>query len=106
MTVVGVPFYQNLGPHWTLTVLAGLSALLTPIPYIFYKWGPAIRKRSRFAANQPNEEEAKPVEIVPDPDSTGSSSLTIPIEREKNDEAREGQEPQLGGVKGEQTEQR
>ena len=49
MTVVGIPFYKNMGVHWTLTVLACLSALLAPIPYIFYKYGHVIRKKSKFA---------------------------------------------------------
>lgn len=49
MTVVGVPFYNNLGPHWPLTIMACLSVLLTPLPYLFYKWGHLIRRRSRYA---------------------------------------------------------
>jgi len=30
MVVVGIPFYKNLGVHWTLTILGGISALLVP----------------------------------------------------------------------------
>lgn len=48
MVVVGIPFYRNMGPHWTVTILACLSLLLTPMPYVFYKFGPRIRMRSRF----------------------------------------------------------
>lgn len=49
MTVVGVPFYQNLGPRYTLTILACISAAVVPIPYALWQWGPKIRERSRFA---------------------------------------------------------
>ena len=48
MTVVGVPFYKNLGPHWTLTILGGISILMTPIPYIFYKYGHKVRQKSSY----------------------------------------------------------
>jgi len=53
MTVVGVPFYKNLETHWVLTILGGISLLMTPIPYIFYKYGYIIRRRSQFAASWP-----------------------------------------------------
>ncbi|RAH84787.1 synaptic vesicle transporter [Aspergillus japonicus CBS 114.51] len=49
MTVVGVPFYQNMGVHWTLTILGIISALMVPVPYTFWKYGPVIRGWSRFA---------------------------------------------------------
>lgn len=49
MTVVGVPFYKNLGPHWTLTILGCISVLMTPIPYVFYKYGHMVRGRSKYS---------------------------------------------------------
>lgn len=49
MTVVGIPFYKNLGPHWPLTIMACISVLLTPLPYLFYQYGYIIRRRSRYA---------------------------------------------------------
>lgn len=51
MTVVGIPFYGNLGVHYTLTVLGGISALMVPVPYVFYVYGPTIRGYSRYAAS-------------------------------------------------------
>ncbi|KAI1622980.1 MFS transporter [Exophiala viscosa] len=82
MVVVGVPFYSNVGMHWTLTIMGCLSLLLAPIPYVFYKYGHLIRKKSRFAVNRAVEEEPKPVV----PESSGSSSMNIPIEREDKPE--------------------
>lgn len=43
MTVVGIPFYKNMGVHWTLTILGAISALLVPVPYLFYMYGKRIR---------------------------------------------------------------
>ncbi|KAG6999591.1 efflux pump kojT [Physcia stellaris] len=49
MVEVAIPFYERLGVRWTVTILAGLSALLVPVPYAFFRWGPGIRGRSRYA---------------------------------------------------------
>ncbi|KAL9100194.1 MAG: hypothetical protein Q9163_004400 [Psora crenata] len=49
MIEVAIPFYQNLGVHWTLTILGCLSALLVPVPYLFYLFGPQIRAKSKYA---------------------------------------------------------
>ncbi|CZS99165.1 probable benomyl/methotrexate resistance protein [Rhynchosporium agropyri] len=54
MTVVGIPFYQNVGVHWTLTILACISALMVPVPYIFYSCGSTIRSWSKYAPNRDN----------------------------------------------------
>ena len=51
MIIVGIPMYENLGVHYTLTVLACISAVLVPVPYGFYKYGPKIRKHSKYAIN-------------------------------------------------------
>lgn len=49
MIEVSIPFYKNMGVPYTLTILGSISALLVPIPYAFYKYGPSIRKRSKYA---------------------------------------------------------
>ncbi|KAH8805190.1 major facilitator superfamily domain-containing protein [Xylogone sp. PMI_703] len=51
MTVVGVPFYKNMGTHWTLTILGCISVLMVPIPYILYRYGHVVRKRSKYAVS-------------------------------------------------------
>lgn len=85
MTVVGVPFYSNVGTHWTLTILACFSLLLAPIPYVFYKYGYIIRRKSRFAVNRAVEEEPKTVE----PELSGASSMNIPVEQDDESEKEE-----------------
>ncbi|KAL8687908.1 MAG: hypothetical protein Q9218_006049 [Villophora microphyllina] len=44
-----IPFYKNLGVHWTLTILGAISALCVPLPYLFFVYGSRIRKRSKYA---------------------------------------------------------
>ncbi|KAI9879166.1 MAG: hypothetical protein M1830_009365 [Pleopsidium flavum] len=49
MVEVSIPMYKKLGVHWTLTILGCISALLVPVPYAFYRLGPKIRAKSKYA---------------------------------------------------------
>lgn len=42
------PLYQHLGTDWGCTVLGCMGLVLTPIPFAFIRWGPALRARSAF----------------------------------------------------------
>ncbi|KAL8671960.1 MAG: hypothetical protein Q9168_003556 [Polycauliona sp. 1 TL-2023] len=44
-----IPFYTNVGVPRTLTILGAISALCVPLPYLFFVFGPKIRKRSKYA---------------------------------------------------------
>lgn len=52
MTVVGIPFYKNMGTHWTLTILGAISALMVPVPFVFYYHGAGIRVKSAYAVHR------------------------------------------------------
>lgn len=41
--------YDRLGYEWASTLLAGISLLCCAIPFLFWKYGARIRKRSRYA---------------------------------------------------------
>ncbi|KAK9471132.1 major facilitator superfamily domain-containing protein [Dipodascopsis tothii] len=43
------PLFHNLGIQWAGTLLALISVLLVPVPFLFYKYGRQIRGRSRYA---------------------------------------------------------
>ncbi|KAE8373502.1 major facilitator superfamily domain-containing protein [Aspergillus bertholletiae] len=45
----GQAMFQNLGYQWAGFLLAMVTLLLAPFPYIFYKWGARIRQYSRYA---------------------------------------------------------
>ncbi|CEI61581.1 putative efflux pump kojT [Fusarium venenatum] len=49
MTVVGIPFYENMGTHYTLTIMACLAVVLATIPYVLYFYGHNIRAKSKYA---------------------------------------------------------
>ncbi|KAK2028154.1 major facilitator superfamily transporter [Colletotrichum zoysiae] len=49
MTVAGIPLYTNMGTDHALYLLGGISALLAPIPFVFFKWGNLLRERSKYA---------------------------------------------------------
>lgn len=42
--------YSNLGIHWASMVPAFLALACVPFPFLFFKYGPEIRKRCKFAA--------------------------------------------------------
>ncbi|KAJ6186481.1 hypothetical protein N7519_007782 [Penicillium mononematosum] len=44
------PMYQNLGIHWASSISAFLAVACLPFPWIFYKYGPAIRRHCQYAA--------------------------------------------------------
>ncbi|OOF91783.1 hypothetical protein ASPCADRAFT_210761 [Aspergillus carbonarius ITEM 5010] len=41
--------YQNLGIHWASSIPAFLSIACLPFPFIFYKYGAAIRRKCKYA---------------------------------------------------------
>ncbi|MCJ1310303.1 hypothetical protein MMC25_003965 [Agyrium rufum] len=45
------PMFRKLGIAWGTSVFAFFSVALIPIPYIFYIYGPSIRKRGKYSAN-------------------------------------------------------
>ena len=42
--------YNGLGIHWGSSIPAFLSLVCVPMPFLFYKYGPAIRERCKYAA--------------------------------------------------------
>ncbi|KAL2354070.1 major facilitator superfamily domain-containing protein [Cryomyces antarcticus] len=42
--------YANLGIHWASSIPAFLALMCVPFPFLFYKYGPAIRVRCKYAA--------------------------------------------------------
>ncbi|KAL4929704.1 uncharacterized protein BDV17DRAFT_290412 [Aspergillus undulatus] len=49
LTIFGIPFYQGMGVHYTLTILGCISALMVPVPYVFWRFGPVVGGWSRYA---------------------------------------------------------
>lgn len=48
----GMQMYHNLGYNWATSLLAFLTLVMTPFPYLFFRYGSWIRSKSRFAKSQ------------------------------------------------------
>jgi hypothetical protein len=42
------PMINYLGFDWAVSLLAFLTVGLIPIPWVFFKWGPYLRSKSRY----------------------------------------------------------
>ncbi|OTA65176.1 major facilitator superfamily transporter [Hypoxylon sp. EC38] len=45
----GIQMYQKLGYQWGSSLLAFLTVAMMPFPYLFFRYGKQIRKKSRYA---------------------------------------------------------
>ncbi|KAJ5084480.1 hypothetical protein NUU61_009059 [Penicillium alfredii] len=52
MVVVSEKMYRHLGVAWTLSVFGALATVLLPVPYVLYRWGPVVRRWSRYARSE------------------------------------------------------
>ena len=43
-----VQMYERLGIQWAGSLLGFVSIALMPVPWVLYKWGPAIRAKSAY----------------------------------------------------------
>ncbi|KAF2011353.1 major facilitator superfamily protein [Aaosphaeria arxii CBS 175.79] len=43
--------YTHIGIGWSMSILGAVSVLSVPIPFVFIKYGPLIRRRSPFCTN-------------------------------------------------------
>lgn len=48
----GNAMYNKLGYQWATFLLAMLTLVMAPFPYVFFRYGKEIRKRSRYAGTK------------------------------------------------------
>lgn len=53
----GSQMYERMGTVGAGCFVAGLNTLMLPLPFIFWKMGPEIRRRSNFASSSPGVKE-------------------------------------------------
>lgn len=59
--------YDGLGAEWASSLVGFVALLLMPIPFVLYKFGPALRNRSRYAPTKSDptvEEEEKEMQDI------------------------------------------
>jgi len=52
LTPASVKMYDNLGPHWSLTIVAIIATFMAPVPFVLYKYGHTVRAMSKNAQNK------------------------------------------------------
>lgn len=61
--------YDGLGIHWASSIPAFLALVCVPFPFLFYKYGPEIRMRCKYARKA-----AETMELMQRRDSAGGNS--------------------------------
>ena len=51
MVMAARPMFEGIGVHWTLTLLGCIAAVLTLGPYLLWRFGRQLRKKSPYAKN-------------------------------------------------------
>ncbi|KAI9461803.1 MFS general substrate transporter [Boletus coccyginus] len=46
--------YAKLGPEWASSLVGLIALALTPAPFVLFRYGPAIRSKSKFAPPRPS----------------------------------------------------
>ncbi len=59
MVIAARPMYEAIGVHWAMTLLGCIAAALTPGPYVLYKFGRQLRKKSHYAKTDVGEDLTK-----------------------------------------------
>lgn len=77
--------YASLGIHWASTIPAFLALVCVPFPFLFYKYGAAIRARCRYA-READEFMRKMQKQMEDDSTSDSSSNNQESEAEKEKE--------------------
>jgi len=54
----GPNLYDALGPQWAASLVGFVSLLLIPIPFILQRYGPTLRRKSRFSLSSDEEKDA------------------------------------------------
>ena len=86
--------YDSLGLHWAGSVPAFLALACVPFPFLFYKYGPAIRERCKYAAEsaaflKQMQDQMQQVDSSVDEDITAPSEDTLDKEKEQEEEREE-----------------
>jgi DHA1 family multidrug resistance protein-like MFS transporter len=59
MVMAARPMYIGIGVHWTMTLLGCVASILTPGPYLLWRFGKNLRKRSPYATTDAQDNSSK-----------------------------------------------
>jgi hypothetical protein len=49
MVIAAIPMYEGISVKWVMTLMGVLEVIVTPVPFLFWKYGRKIRGKSQFA---------------------------------------------------------
>ncbi|KAJ5603217.1 hypothetical protein N7537_006173 [Penicillium hordei] len=52
LSPASVKMYENIGPHWSLTIVGIVATIMAPVPFVLYKYGHRVRAMSKNAQNK------------------------------------------------------
>ena len=52
LSPASVKMYENIGPHWSLTIVAIVATFMAPVPFVLYKYGHKVRAMSKHVVNK------------------------------------------------------
>ncbi|KUI56407.1 hypothetical protein VP1G_03701 [Cytospora mali] len=78
--------YDNLGIHWASSIPAFLALACVPFPFLFYKYGPAIRARCKYAAQAQAFLEKMRGQAIREDSDDGEGSTIVPGEQNREAE--------------------
>ena len=70
--------YKGLGIHWASSIPAFVAVACIPLPFLFYKYGAAIRKRCKYAAISASHSR-KLQETATEEKSTGDNDNSLAV---------------------------
>ncbi|KAK4506504.1 hypothetical protein PRZ48_000236 [Zasmidium cellare] len=73
--------YDGLGIHWASTIPAFLALICVPFPFIFYKYGPQIREKCKYAAQSEKFMRDMQQQVKNDPED--SKDFATPLDSEE-----------------------
>lgn len=51
LSPASIKMYENIGAHWSLTIVGIIATVVAPVPYVLYKYGHKVRAMSRNVQN-------------------------------------------------------
>jgi multidrug resistance protein len=73
--------FDRLGIHWASSVPAFLAVACIPFPFFIYKYGPAIRRRCRYAAEAAAFRDRLVQKVVEMPENEGETRTSDDLDR-------------------------
>lgn len=52
LSPASIKMYENIGAHWSLTIVGIIATVMAPVPYVLYKYGHKVRAMNKNIQNR------------------------------------------------------